>query len=60
MLEAGICSTRVIAASWGLIAKRAGRSVTAQIASNAAEPPTPANHVGAVIEDALRAAGLMR
>lgn len=60
MLEAGICSTRVIAASWGLVAKRTGRSAPVQLPLNAKTPSAPANHVGAVIEDALRAAGLMR
>ena len=72
MLEAGICSTRRIAAFWGL-AKAGAKRATAQ-----AEPPQRpalpiaklaprkrpgaprAKGVGAVIEDALRAAGLMR
>jgi poly(hydroxyalkanoate) depolymerase family esterase len=76
MLEAGICSTSRIAAAWGLTSnavKQANRveavrvpdatpvkaSVTKQRVQPAATPPRPTG-VGAVIEDALRAAGLMR
>ena len=75
MLEAGICSTSRIAASWGLTGK-----TVKQTAARPAAPRTPvtpplkaakprarpaaaaprAKGVGAVIEDALRAAGLMR
>ena len=65
MLEAGICSTRRIAAFWGLASDAAAQR----------EPVRPVDHAepkgletfavresgpGAVIEDALRAAGLMR
>ena len=70
MLEANICSTRQIASSWGLIAEGVSRREPApappdaravQIASRAtAAPPPQPTGVGAVIEDALRAAGLMR
>jgi len=69
MLEAGISSTRHIAAFWGLTDAFAGEA-----AQPAAAPPSfegaPRTHataaqahatgVGKVIEDALRAAGLMR
>ncbi|MCY7270802.1 MAG: PHB depolymerase family esterase [Sphingomonas bacterium] len=71
MLEANICSTSRIAESWGLTGtvatKRAAPAKPIVVA--AAEPPrtraipvTPRRPtgVGAVIEDALRAAGLMR
>ena len=69
MLEANICSTRRIAESWGLtgtvIAHREPKIATpAEPRSRTATmpPPTPPcpTGVGAVIEDALRAAGLMR
>ena len=70
MLEANICSTRQIAKSWGLVAEIADRR---EFANSEAGPPVvqspfppmgfPASGpsgVGGVIEDALRAAGLMR
>ncbi len=73
MLEAGICSTSRIAGSWGLIGetvrqaapRNAAQSPTAPAfkarAESRARPATlRATGVGAVIEDALRAAGLMR
>jgi poly(hydroxyalkanoate) depolymerase family esterase len=84
MLEAGICSTRHLAAAWGLTGKsvtkaarpvatapkRAGplklvplKLVPPKAAAKAARksPVAPrAEGVGAVIESALRAAGLMR
>jgi hypothetical protein len=76
MLDAGICSTRQIAASWGLTGKtirKAARPAAAApklklvplkvLPSRAtrARPAAPrAEGVGAVIESALRAAGLMR
>jgi poly(hydroxyalkanoate) depolymerase family esterase len=70
MLEANICSTRQIAKSWGLLEKVAEpRDAThgAAPARAAQAPPQPTfaspagpGGVGAVIEDALRAAGLMR
>jgi len=70
MLEAGICSTRLIAASWGLIAEGKEQPARVQRTVHAAADPTPSrtprrssakpNGVGSVIEDALRAAGLMR
>ena len=70
MIEANICSTRTIASSWGLIQEGAKQSAPAQEAvrvSPAQRPARPSSAspvnpggVGAVIEDALRAAGLMR
>ena len=74
MLEAGICSTSRIAGSWGLTGKiaeqgvprEAARPVSIPALKPAAKPrarpaATPrSTGVGAVIEDALRAAGLMR
>ena len=70
MLEAGICSTRQIAHSWGLVAEGVPRRVPAQdvVKLGAARAPSPPvtppppgqSDVGTVIEDALRAAGLMR
>jgi poly(3-hydroxybutyrate) depolymerase len=70
MLEAGICSTLRIAGSWGLTGDAAKHSAGRVEAVPAAKPaprrrarpaPTPrATGVGAVIEDALGAAGLMR
>ena len=64
MLEAGICSTRQIASSWGLIGASVRRDAPPVTAVQtppepAFVPPAPGG-VGAVIEDALRAAGLMR
>ncbi|HUE79725.1 MAG TPA: PHB depolymerase family esterase [Sphingomicrobium sp.] len=69
MLEANISSTRQIANSWGLVAEGVDRREPAPGVSD--EPPVrttsrpasaspEASGVGAVIEDALRAAGLMR
>ena len=75
MLEAGICSTSRIAGSWGLLGKpvrqpAAARQASAPAAAALAPAATSrkrslkaaprAKGVGAVIEDALRAAGLMR
>ena len=67
MLEAGICSTKRIAAFWGLTKSEArAEAGPATIATRVEEPQPsraaapPAGGVGAVIEDALRAAGLMR
>lgn len=59
MLEANICSTRRIAAFWGLAAPVTARKATPETAA-ALPPPAVIGGVGAVIEDALRAAGLMR
>ncbi len=68
MLEANICSTRRIAESWGLTGKVVAKTEP-RIAVTAVPPtrtptmplvPPRATGVGAVIEDALRAAGLMR
>jgi poly(hydroxyalkanoate) depolymerase family esterase len=67
MLDAGICSTRHIAASWGLTGKTR-RRVAAEPKRHAPIKPVPrkrataprAEGVGSVIESALRAAGLMR
>ena len=69
MLEAGICSTRHIAASWGLVGdvvaprEAVDRAVTgpsAEVPSRPVPPTSRPSGAGAVIEDALRAAGLMR
>ena len=74
MLEAGICSTSRVAGSWGLTGKTATRAAQRDAARPAAVPALKlatkprarpaarprATGVGAVIEDALRAAGLMR
>jgi hypothetical protein len=71
MLEAGICSTSRIAGFWGLIGKQADQNRAAATAPGKVSPlakpqprpaatPPRASGVGAVIEDALRAAGLMR
>ena len=70
MLEANICSTRQIANSWGLledVTERRDAKHGAAPAPAAQAPPQPTftsppgpTGVGAVIEDALRAAGLMR
>ena len=66
MLEAGICSTRRIAEFWGLVssasAARALPSENLDIRPASSWPSAPQRPVGpgAVIEDALRAAGLMR
>ena len=57
MLEAGICSTSRLAESWGIATgAKAPRQATPPLARTA----PAATGVGAVIEDALRAAGLMR
>ncbi len=76
MLEAGICSTSRIAAFWGLTGKvvrqtaprEAARAAPAKAVppakakprARSATAPPRATGVGAVIESALRAAGLMR
>jgi len=66
MLEAGICSTGRIAASWGLTKGAARVEASHRPAPAAKRAPRRraavpvARGVGAVIEDALRAAGLMR
>jgi poly(hydroxyalkanoate) depolymerase family esterase len=76
MVEAGICSTRHIARSWGLLGESAERVKSSPAAApvRAVSMPSPqpahspqpsssparAGDVGAIIEDALRAAGLMR
>ncbi len=64
MLDAGICSTRRIAGFWGLVSKAAAGQEPVRTAPDRAPPrnaPRPApSGPGAVIEDALRAAGLMR
>ena len=70
MLDAGICSTRHIAASWGLIEEPRARREPAPSSENpgpghpplspAPLPPAPPTGVEAAIEDALRKAGLMR
>jgi len=63
MLEAGICSTSRLAQSWGIAS---GANAPRQLAQSQPAPhftpqqATPQTGVGAVIEDALRAAGLMR
>lgn len=66
MLAANICSTRRIAGFWGLTgadaARRKPRRTAIALAPTESAPfaPPRASGVGAVIEDALRAAGLMR
>lgn len=71
MLEAGICSTSRIAAFWGLTGKVAQPSAArgavkrvqpakAKSRARPAKARPRATGVGAVIENALRAAGLMR
>ena len=70
MLDANICSTRLIANSWGLVAEgveqrepsHGPKRVGAAVSPPGPMPFTPqsSSGVGAVIEDALRAAGLMR
>ena len=57
MLEAGICSTSRLAESWGIAT---GANAPRQPAPHFTPPVAPQTGVGAVIEDALRAAGLMR
>ena len=69
MLEAGICSTSRIAGAWGLTGKTVKQAAASEARPSPAPAPKPrarkapaprATGVGAVIEDALRAAGLMR
>lgn len=72
MLDADICSTRMIAAFWGLAdadseSREPKREMVERIAVRDTESATSRPHaghrtgeVGAIIEDALRAAGLMR
>ena len=70
MLEANICSTRQIAHSWGLIAegknarhptlKSRNEIATQEISHPPTHLPPAPSRVATVIEDALRAAGLMR
>ena len=70
MLEANICSTRKIASSWGLVAVGIKGSAPArgpldgtavrQPSAPRSGPQLDLGGVGAVIEDALRTAGLMR
>ena len=69
MLEANICSTHHIATSWGLLAEgveqrepsHGPKRVGADVSPYGQMPFTPprSSGVGAVIEDALRAAGLL-
>ena len=68
MLEAGVSSTREIARFWGLDegaadrGERAGDPVPPAVLPSTArrQTPPPPTGVTAIIEDALRAAGLMR
>jgi poly(hydroxyalkanoate) depolymerase family esterase len=77
MLDVGVCSTQLIAASWGIVdtapvaaraapaAPRKARPVPAPVPAKPQLVPTAslqadASGVKKVIEDALRAAGLMR
>jgi poly(hydroxyalkanoate) depolymerase family esterase len=73
MLDAGICSTRVMAGRWGLLKDEARKRPSAAreegeraILTRVHMPPRPrpqpqrASGVQGVIEDALRSAGLMR
>jgi poly(hydroxyalkanoate) depolymerase family esterase len=62
MLEANICSTSRIAESWNLMARRKGAAPRrAKPANDVVQANAPEHGgVGAIIENALRAAGLMR
>jgi poly(3-hydroxybutyrate) depolymerase len=62
MLEANICSTSWIAESWNLMARRKGAATRrAKPANDVVQANAPEHGgVGAIIENALRAAGLMR
>lgn len=69
MLQANLCSTRQLARSWGLVAlsayegegaTQATEPVFRPIYQPVASVPPPHVSVAAVIEDALRTAGLMR
>ncbi|WP_324806274.1 PHB depolymerase family esterase [Sphingomonas sp. LY29] len=65
MLESGICSTTAIAERWGITVPRKAQRVPKPITVDAVPAPSPTfmpshNAIGAVIEDALRTAGLMR
>jgi hypothetical protein len=70
MLEAGICSTQRIAHFWGLTGtgavERGSPRADAEVVAKAgprlskSSKAAPISNVGNVIEDALRAAGLMR
>jgi poly(hydroxyalkanoate) depolymerase family esterase len=64
MLDVGLSSTAEIARSWGLLtqAGAVGRepATSARPRPTAAPPANDPTYVGQVIEDALRAAGLMR
>ncbi len=64
MLDAGICSTRRIAGFWGLVPKAATEQGQVGAAPDRAPQRTPVRKAmsgpGAVIEDALRSAGLIR
>jgi poly(hydroxyalkanoate) depolymerase family esterase len=61
MLEAGISSTRRIAAGWGIAAAKPEAAVASERSAPRPEPkPERPAGVSQVIEKALRAAGLMR
>ncbi len=63
MLDVGVCSTQRIAAAWGIAdaVPAAARTAPARPRlAPAARPQTEMSGVKKVIEDALRAAGLMR
>jgi poly(hydroxyalkanoate) depolymerase family esterase len=66
MLDVGICSTRRIAGFWGLLPNgtiefvRAGEERPGEPRRVQASPRLPPTGPGAVIENALRSAGLMR
>jgi poly(3-hydroxybutyrate) depolymerase len=61
MLEVGISSTVHSARTWGLLGKHKSRPATAKAATpNRATSAAQPHQVGKVIEDALRAAGLMK
>lgn len=66
MLDAGICSTRRLASFWGLVSSASARRSQAQAGDRPepmrrqqSPPPRPSGP-GAVIEEALRSAGLIR
>ena len=66
MIDAQICSTSHIARFWGILGSTGGQGTVRAEAKPRARPPVTAaavathSGVGKVIEDALRAAGLMR
>jgi poly(3-hydroxybutyrate) depolymerase len=60
MLDVAISSTRHIAAAWGITEGRRQTTQPPEHAPVTGKPASNAGGIGTVIEDALRAAGLMR